>query len=79
MDLARSARPAEAPNPEPPADYSLQVHGGYGYMAESEIGRVWKDARVKRISAGTDEVQREIIARHLLGKPRSRGRPRLTG
>jgi acyl-CoA dehydrogenase len=53
------------------ADYSLQVHGGYGYMAEYEIGRVWKDARVKRISAGTDEVQREIISRDLLGRPRS--------
>jgi alkylation response protein AidB-like acyl-CoA dehydrogenase len=56
------------------ADYSLQVHGGYGYMAEYEIGRVWKDARVKRISAGTDEVQREIISRDLLGRPRSGGR-----
>ena len=56
------------------ADYSLQVHGGYGYMAEYEIGRVWKDARVKRIAAGTDEVQREIISRHLLGKPQSRRR-----
>jgi alkylation response protein AidB-like acyl-CoA dehydrogenase len=40
-------------------------------MAEYEIGRVWKDARVKRISAGTDEVQREIISRDLLGRPRS--------
>jgi alkylation response protein AidB-like acyl-CoA dehydrogenase len=54
------------------ADYSLQVHGGYGYMAEYPIGRVWKDARVKRIAAGTDEIQREIIAKHLLGKPTRR-------
>jgi alkylation response protein AidB-like acyl-CoA dehydrogenase len=54
------------------ADYSLQVHGGYGYMAEFAIGRVWKDARVKRIAAGTDEVQREIISKHLLGKPSRR-------
>ena len=51
------------------ADYSLQVHGGNGYMAEYEISRVWKDARVKRIAAGTDEIQREIIARALLGRP----------
>lgn len=50
------------------ADYALQVHGGYGYMAEYPIGRVWIDARVKRITAGTDEIQREIIARHLLGR-----------
>ena len=50
------------------ADYALQVHGGYGYMAEYPIGRVWIDARVKRITAGTDEIQRELIARHLLGR-----------
>jgi alkylation response protein AidB-like acyl-CoA dehydrogenase len=53
------------------ADYSLQLHGGYGYMAEYPIGRVWIEARVKRITAGTDEIQREIIARHLLGRPAS--------
>jgi alkylation response protein AidB-like acyl-CoA dehydrogenase len=51
------------------ADYALQVHGGYGYMREQSIGRVWIDARAKRITAGTDEIQREIIARHLLGRP----------
>jgi alkylation response protein AidB-like acyl-CoA dehydrogenase len=51
------------------ADYALQVHGGYGYMKEQSIGRVWIDARAKRITAGTDEIQREIIARHLLGRP----------
>jgi alkylation response protein AidB-like acyl-CoA dehydrogenase len=51
------------------ADYALQLHGGYGYMAEYPIGRVWIDARVKRITAGTDEIQRELIARHLLGRP----------
>jgi len=49
------------------ADYALQVHGGYGYMAEYPIGRIWIDARAKRITAGTDEIQREIIARHLIG------------
>jgi alkylation response protein AidB-like acyl-CoA dehydrogenase len=51
------------------ADYALQVHGGYGYMREYAISRVWVDARVKRITAGTDEIQRELIARHLLGRP----------
>jgi alkylation response protein AidB-like acyl-CoA dehydrogenase len=54
------------------ADYALQVHGGYGYMKEQSIGRVWIDARAKRITAGTDEIQREIIARHLLGRPEVR-------
>ncbi|HWF74780.1 MAG TPA: acyl-CoA dehydrogenase family protein [Solirubrobacteraceae bacterium] len=53
------------------ADYALQLHGGYGYMAEYPIGRIWVDARVKRITAGTDEIQRELIARHLLGRPQS--------
>jgi alkylation response protein AidB-like acyl-CoA dehydrogenase len=51
------------------ADYALQLHGGYGYMVDYPISRVWLDARVKRITAGTDEIQREIIARHLLGRP----------
>jgi citronellyl-CoA dehydrogenase len=51
------------------ADYALQVHGGYGYMREYAVSRVWVDARVKRITAGTDEIQRELIARHLLGRP----------
>jgi alkylation response protein AidB-like acyl-CoA dehydrogenase len=50
------------------ADYALQLHGGYGYMQEYPIGRLWIDARVKRITAGTDEIQREIIARHVVGR-----------
>jgi alkylation response protein AidB-like acyl-CoA dehydrogenase len=50
-------------------DYALQLHGGYGYMKEQAIGRVWIDARAKRITAGTDEIQREIIAREILGRP----------
>jgi alkylation response protein AidB-like acyl-CoA dehydrogenase len=51
------------------ADYAVQVHGGYGYMREYPISRVWLDARAKRITAGTDEIQRELIARRLLGRP----------
>jgi acyl-CoA dehydrogenase len=50
------------------ADYALQVHGGYGYMTEYPIGRVWIEARLKRITAGSDEIQREIIARDLIKK-----------
>ena len=46
-------------------DDFLQLHGGYGYMAEYEIGRAWADARVGRIYGGTSEVMREIIARTL--------------
>ena len=46
-------------------DDFLQIHGGYGYMAEYEIGRAWADARVGRIYGGSSEVMREIIGRTL--------------
>ena len=48
------------------ADACLQLHGGFGYSAESDIERAWRDARLLRIGGGTDEVQREIISK-LLG------------
>jgi acyl-CoA dehydrogenase len=46
-------------------DACLQLHGGYGYMAEYEIARLWADSRVMRIFAGTNEIMRLIIARSL--------------
>jgi alkylation response protein AidB-like acyl-CoA dehydrogenase len=46
-------------------DLGLQLFGGYGYMAESEIARLWADARVTRIFAGTSEIMREVIGRSL--------------
>ncbi|WP_135466919.1 acyl-CoA dehydrogenase family protein [Crenalkalicoccus roseus] len=46
-------------------DDFLQLHGGYGYMAEYEIGRAWADARVGRIYGGSSEIMKEIIARTL--------------
>ncbi|WP_207536908.1 acyl-CoA dehydrogenase family protein [Sabulicella rubraurantiaca] len=46
-------------------DAFLQMHGGYGYMAEYAIGRAWTDARVGRIYGGSSEVMKEIIARTL--------------
>lgn len=46
-------------------DDCLQMHGGYGYMAEYEIGRAWTDARVGRIYGGSSEIMKEIIARTL--------------
>jgi alkylation response protein AidB-like acyl-CoA dehydrogenase len=45
------------------ADEALQLHGGYGYSQEFPIERSWRDARLNRIGGGTDEVQREIIAK----------------
>ena len=46
-------------------DDFLQIHGGYGYMADYEIGRAWADARVGRIYGGSSEIMREIIGRTL--------------
>jgi acyl-CoA dehydrogenase len=46
-------------------DACLQLHGGYGYMEEYEIARLWRDARVQRIYGGTNEIMREIVGRSL--------------
>jgi short-chain 2-methylacyl-CoA dehydrogenase len=44
---------------------ALQVHGGYGYMDESAISRLYRDQKILEIGEGTNEVQRMVIARHL--------------
>jgi alkylation response protein AidB-like acyl-CoA dehydrogenase len=46
-------------------DTCLQLFGGAGYMNEYEIARLWRDARVQRILAGSSEVMRHIIGRSL--------------
>jgi acyl-CoA dehydrogenase len=46
-------------------DRCLQLFGGYGYMKEYEISRLYADARVQRIYGGSSEIMREIIARSL--------------
>jgi alkylation response protein AidB-like acyl-CoA dehydrogenase len=46
-------------------DACLQLHGGYGYMNEYRVARAWKDARVTRIWAGSNEIMKEIIGRDL--------------
>ena len=46
-------------------DACVQLHGGYGYMNEYRVARAWKDARVTRIWAGSEEIMREIIGRDL--------------
>lgn len=43
-------------------DECVQLHGGYGYMAEYPIARMWADSRVQRIYAGTNEIMKELIA-----------------
>jgi acyl-CoA dehydrogenase len=42
-------------------DECLQLHGGYGYMIEYPIARMWTDSRVQRIYAGTNEIMKELI------------------
>jgi short/branched chain acyl-CoA dehydrogenase len=48
------------------ASQSLQLHGGYGYMRESEISRFYADAKILEIGEGTSEIQRNVIARLVL-------------
>jgi acyl-CoA dehydrogenase len=43
-------------------DDCVQLHGGYGYMSEYPIARMWADSRVQRIFAGSNEVMKELIA-----------------
>jgi alkylation response protein AidB-like acyl-CoA dehydrogenase len=45
------------------ADECIQIHGGAGYMQEYDVERVWRDLRLNRIGAGTDEVMLEVIGR----------------
>ena len=45
------------------ADECLQIHGGAGYMKEYGIERMWRDVRLNRIGAGTDEIMLEVIGR----------------
>jgi alkylation response protein AidB-like acyl-CoA dehydrogenase len=47
------------------ADRCLQLHGGYGYMAEYPIARAFVDARVQKIYGGTNEIMKEIIGRSI--------------
>lgn len=46
-------------------DACVQLHGGYGYLNEYRVARAWKDARVHRIWAGSNEIMKELIGRDL--------------
>jgi alkylation response protein AidB-like acyl-CoA dehydrogenase len=46
-------------------DHCVQLHGGYGFMSEYRVARAWRDARVTKIWAGTNEIMKELIGRDL--------------
>lgn len=52
-------------------DAAIQILGGYGYVRDYEVERMWRDARLTRIGEGTDEIQHLVIARELLASFRS--------
>jgi short-chain 2-methylacyl-CoA dehydrogenase len=48
------------------ANQAVQIHGGYGFIEESPVARYYRDCKINEIGEGTSEVQRILIARHLL-------------
>jgi butyryl-CoA dehydrogenase len=47
---------------------AIQIHGGYGYMREYDVERIYRDNRLTTIGEGTSEIQRLVIARQILGR-----------
>jgi len=47
---------------------AIQIHGGYGYSSEYPVERMYRDARLMTIGEGTSEIQRLVIARHVLAE-----------
>ena len=50
------------------ADDAVQIHGGYGLMAEYDVERFYRDQRILQIGEGTSEIQRLVISRHILNE-----------
>ncbi len=50
------------------ANEALQLHGGYGYIADYDVERFYRDAKIVEIYEGTKEIEKNTIARELLGK-----------
>jgi alkylation response protein AidB-like acyl-CoA dehydrogenase len=50
------------------ADEAIQLMGGYGYLTDNEVERIYRDARIMEIWEGTKEIQKNIIAQQILGK-----------
>jgi butyryl-CoA dehydrogenase len=45
---------------------AIQIHGGYGYIVDYEVERMYRDAKITEIYEGTNEVQRVVISKLLL-------------
>ena len=45
---------------------AIQIYGGFGYSREYPVERMWRDAKLCTIGEGTSEIQRLVIARHIL-------------
>ncbi|MBP1701249.1 MAG: yngJ, partial [Chloroflexi bacterium] len=45
---------------------AIQIYGGYGYSSEYPVERIYRDARLMTIGEGTSEIQRLVIARHII-------------
>ena len=50
------------------ASEAVQIHGGMGYILESRVSRFYADAKVLEIGEGTNEIQRDVIGRLVLGR-----------
>ena len=50
------------------SDEAIQLHGGYGILEEYDIAHYWRDAKVLEIFEGTQEIEKIIIGRRLLGR-----------
>ena len=49
------------------AEEAVQIHGGYGYIEEYPVCRMYRDAKILTIGEGTDEIQQMVISRALVG------------
>ena len=50
------------------ANLALQIHGGYGYMEEYPLAKLYRDAKILEIWIGTSEVQKMVISRAVMSK-----------
>jgi alkylation response protein AidB-like acyl-CoA dehydrogenase len=47
---------------------AVQLPGGYGYVSDYPVGRMMRDAKITQIDEGTNQIQRVVMARQLLGR-----------